>query len=786
MVATGRHTAHLIDFLFFLIKSSPDHNFSHSLSPSLSSLPFQPLTLRLTLPSGIAMTASSNMFDILELTTLIADDLSQYDLAACCLVNHTWYTTFTPHLWHSITIQLNDPTPKFQTPLGRAGLLRNGYFIRVLRTYSLHTLKPFVEHGVTCTNLVSLDAEYDPGHSSSETRCMKGRTPMMRARGRRGSVGTGQRQLQGPEEDPCHGGRGRREEEQVEEQDLNQAREEWEKNFEATRARKAEYRRRLGIVTQEGEGRGERGGSDGREGESAVSHFLSSMLTQRAHDIARARRDEEARSILKTILERNSRVEFVIVPQHCFESEAVVKVAAESLLCLREIHSASSMCNWGSLAHFVLSVGRQKPHRSKNVPSFALSSQQQQKKQWKEESEKKEQVLKIEGFLYRTNYITPRPLMKEYPRLKDLELEMVKSMNQWQMERIRTSNHSSERDLVCLEIIHGQPSEITQILRETPEGLTSITLTQYPLSFGNVSFDKIGGTTRSVFLKHAPTLEHFFARACAIENKVLQELLCFSPRLLSLEVIEEDLGMNIVFEEAELDAADAVRSPWVCEKLEVFECKISGVPRPDVTRNFFYFEQSHDPRPTIPPHPQGPAIIPGSPKEIVQRESRILQRKILAQLSRLTHLRVLTLGSERPDYDTYELYQLVVHGIGTMIVGKTAQYNCLELSLESGLDELGGLKELEELNVGQMGHRIGLAEVQWMVAHWPKLKSIVGLKCLNYNRHSYMPPMDGEVEVQGWIGQETGAGRVGRPGEDEPEHIAWIRKYRPDIHCPDF
>ncbi|KAG0313492.1 hypothetical protein BGZ97_010110, partial [Linnemannia gamsii] len=374
-----------------------------------------------------------------------------------------------------------------------------------------------------------------------------------------------------------------------------------------------------------------------------------------------------------------------------------------------------------------------------------------------------------------------------YPRLKDLELDMMKSMNQWQMRQIRTSNQGSEGDLVCLEISHGQPSEITQILHEAPEGLTSITISHFQCppsyTFCRTPFDKIG-KTQSVLLKHAPTLEHFFARACAIDSKALQELLCFSPRLRSLEVIEEDLGMGVHFAEAELDAADAVLSPWVCEKLEVFECKISGVPRPDVTWSYFHHEKAHFPPPTIPPHPQGPAIIPGSPKELIQRESHALQRNILAQIGRLTHLRVLTLGSERPDYDSHEFYQLVVHGIGTMIVGCSAQYSCLELSLESGLDELSGLKELEELNVGQMGHRIGLAEVQWMVAQWPKLKSIVGLRCMKYNRSfnvggNYMLPEDEEAEAEGGDRQGTGA------DEEDPEHVAWIRKHRPDINCPD-
>ncbi|KAF9550722.1 hypothetical protein EC957_012039 [Mortierella hygrophila] len=282
----------------------------------------------------------------------------------------------------------------------------------------------------------------------------------------------------------------------------------------------------------------------------------------------------------------------------------------------------------------------------------------------------------------------------------------------------------------------------------------------------------------SALLKHAPTLEHFFARACGIESKAIQELLCASPRLRSLEAVEENLGMYVEVE-PELDAADVVRSSWACEELEVFECRISNVPRPDVTQTYFYHYRSHDLRPTIPHHPQGPAIVPGSPQEIIQRESHALQRRILNQLGRLTHLRVLTLGTERPNYEYYDSYQLVVHGIKTLIVSALAQHSCLELTLESGLDELAGLKELEELNVGQMGHRIGLAEVQWMVAQWPKLKTIVGLTCLNYNDCF---DREGEVEVDdnGWPLMEIRE----RVPDPEPEHVVWIRKHRPDIHCP--
>lgn len=378
-----------------------------------------------------------------------------------------------------------------------------------------------------------------------------------------------------------------------------------------------------------------------------------------------------------------------------------MRVAAEVLLELREIYSATAFSRWGSPAQFTLSAERQKPESSSNVPSFASSHRQQQQRYQQHDRAEGEQVLKVEGSLCYTWDVAPWPMMKDYPRLKDLELDMVKPMSQRQMERIRifTSNSSNNNKsstggdlLCCIEISNGQTAVIVQTLREISEGvLTSITIPQFYVSFSftgtRTSFDKIGPF--SALLKHASTLENFFARACGIESKAIQELLCASPRLRSLEAVEEDPGISSIAK-AELDAADAVSSPWVCEELEVFECRVSRVPRPDVTRTYFYRIASHGPRPTIPHHPQSPAIVPGPAQEIIQRESHALQRRILNQLGRLTHLRVLTLGPERLDYDFRDFYQLVVHGIKTLIVSTLAQHSCLELTLESGLDKLTG------------------------------------------------------------------------------------------------
>lgn len=58
----------------------------------------------------------------------------------------------------------------------------------------------------------------------------------------------------------------------------------------------------------------------------------------------------------------------------------------------------------------------------------------------------------------------------------------------------------------------------------------------------------------------------------------------------------------------------------------------------------------------------------------------------------------------------------------------SCQEDCLQLTLESGLEILGGLKDLRGINVAHMEHGMGIAEVQWMVKSWLKLKSIFGLK----------------------------------------------------------
>ncbi|KAF9905648.1 hypothetical protein EC991_001478 [Linnemannia zychae] len=613
--------------------------------------------------------SAKKLFDILELTVYVADSLSQGDLAACCLVSQSWLTTFSPHLWHTIIIRQHDAIPKFQSPEGSAGLVRNGHHIRVIRTYSIESLGPIVEFGNTCRNLVVLDTEYRP---------------------------------------------------------------------------------------------------DAERTESAAAE---------AEMAAKARNKD--RQMLVLVLERNSRLEFLIVPQHCLESEAFIRVAVEGLPLLKELFSTSKSRLLCDPAKFQVTDHRRWPRFSTCIPSFG-SRQQQQEAKVRAEHDEKWYVKQMEtvfvdghrGFLFDPD-LTVSKTYESHPRLKDLELNMVKSINQTALRKIR----NTDENLTCLEIWHGSAATVTQTLLEVPQGLlTSITLANLNYShryYVNEPVEKIG---RAGLLKHTPTLENLFARGCSIEGRDIEDLLCTSPRLKTLELIQEDTILNVIVD-TELDIQDAVTAPWICAGLEVFECRISGVPRPDVIYDFYYYERSFAPYPPIPPCPKELTVEPPTPQHTIENDSHTLQRNFLRQLGRLTHLRVLSLGSNYPPYESRESFSLVLKGIRTMIVSEKVQHQCLELTLESGLDELAELKELEELNVYQMAHRIGIVEVKWMVEQWPKLKALRGLVCPDYNKRF-------EIDYEAMIlsmEHVPGANEEEEVEVEEPEHIVWLKKHRPDI-----
>ncbi|KAF9541537.1 hypothetical protein EC957_002973 [Mortierella hygrophila] len=113
------------------------------------------------------------------------------------------------------------------------------------------------------------------------------------------------------------------------------------------------------------------------------------------------------------------------------------------------------------------------------------------------------------------------------------------------------------------------------------------------------------------------------------------------------------------------------------------------------------------------------------------QRSRLQQHEVLSRMShQWSSLKTLCFGHE---YRNYLLYQLdeppyyEVDGVEYLRYGDPIP-NTLELSLESGLDRLSTLNDLELFGFEGLDHRIGKAELEWMAVSWPRLKIMRGLQ----------------------------------------------------------
>ncbi|KFH64935.1 hypothetical protein MVEG_09663 [Podila verticillata NRRL 6337] len=99
------------------------------------------------------------------------------------------------------------------------------------------------------------------------------------------------------------------------------------------------------------------------------------------------------------------------------------------------------------------------------------------------------------------------------------------------------------------------------------------------------------------------------------------------------------------------------------------------------------------------------------------------------------------------------------------------QWYSLELTLQSVLDELACIKDLEELTVGLMNHRIGIPEFEWMKVHWPKFRSLRGFYGNGLDRYPAVVTWV-EVNAPGWI--DPSAGEL---GDATPELLGSTTKW---------
>ncbi|KAG0343428.1 hypothetical protein BG004_005323 [Podila humilis] len=193
----------------------------------------------------------------------------------------------------------------------------------------------------------------------------------------------------------------------------------------------------------------------------------------------------------------------------------------------------------------------------------------------------------------------------------------------------------------------------------------------------------------------------------SISSTSFNRILCMAPKLLNLYAnyeVDEGYPRN-----PQLLAEDVIRSPWACKFLKIFDADITGVPRPDV-------KFRHDLQPV-----EGP-LHSGSVED-----SRLIQRRVLAQLGELTELEELRLGQFSMDIGNECNFAIIEETGECRYAHPDFQLTCLEMSLAGGLELLAGLKKLRVLNLSKMMHRVGVPELEWMNANWPNLEILIGL-----------------------------------------------------------
>ncbi|KAF8959465.1 hypothetical protein BGZ46_001753 [Entomortierella lignicola] len=238
-----------------------------------------------------------------------------------------------------------------------------------------------------------------------------------------------------------------------------------------------------------------------------------------------------------------------------------------------------------------------------------------------------------------------------------------------------------------------------------------------------------GPLSSTSLVQHASTLTSLDVIYCGgFASRDIQFLLSNASQLKRFWTSTE--GEMIEHSDAELNATDIEQSEWICTSLEIFGVVINGIPRPDIMT-----------------HQDGSPFIRKAP-DMTREKGRALQLTVYRHLGSLTALRELRLGHGERDWGNENKFWV---DEDEQTVYDVNQYECLEMTLDTGLDMLSELKQLEVLDVTLMSHRIGIKEVQWMSENWPKLKKVSGLIYFD---------------------------------EPMPKCATWLQENRPDIEVP--
>ncbi|KAK3811102.1 MAG: hypothetical protein J3Q66DRAFT_372787 [Benniella sp.] len=271
-------------------------------------------------------------------------------------------------------------------------------------------------------------------------------------------------------------------------------------------------------------------------------------------------------------------------------------------------------------------------------------------------------------------------LWKQCGQVERLEVKEVFEILQSLVKGIRT--HMPKLDKLILTECHLRDDAAAALLSSSHHGWKEISLV------GETATS--GGSAKEALMQQCPVLEKLVLDRCDhFSSHDAVQVLASSPNLHTFSDVTESMFRTTrinatLFADRDLNSGSL--KAWDCEgSLTTLRVRITGVPRPDLEEC--------------------------QVQERYLGEGRGIQSQVYERLARLTRLETLWLGET--------LYQ-------------EEQYDCLEMSLESGLHRLSGLKSLKELGVMSLVMKIGVKEVQWMADNWPQLRTIHGIHGMRF------------------------------------------------------
>ncbi|KAF9176749.1 hypothetical protein BGZ51_009503 [Haplosporangium sp. Z 767] len=252
------------------------------------------------------------------------------------------------------------------------------------------------------------------------------------------------------------------------------------------------------------------------------------------------------------------------------------------------------------------------------------------------------------------------------------------------LDRIKLGSESfSYRDedgyyVYCMEL---EDEHVATVLSSCRKGWKAVQV-RSSASFGDAAWKSLAN--------HFFTLEKMvILGGVSFDGDKLRCILSSCPNLHTLVTIDDGTYLNsdnVCVEMyaktfVDLDHATGALNPWACERsLKVLKVLVTNVS--DDSDHYCSATQS----------------------------------QVYKRLARLINLETLWLGHDP---------RIATERHPDISVGQ--QDNCLQMSLESGLDMLQGLTALQELSVSNMNTLIGWKELQWMTQHWPRLRIIMGM-----------------------------------------------------------